>query len=825
MFCEATNPERNVWVDAEYSASSRYDVYANYLQDVTRRLRARLQLPFESAVRTALDRVGRAFWDANARSLPLQVIQDAVADDAMLLEAISEGLLIRTPSDAGEEVAYAYDALGGYLIARSVLPAADEMAAWAAADDTRRRLGDEPPSDLHPLYEDISRAAVHSAYASGRDPTAWDVGPSWLKAALGGLVEAPAPRIPTAAVERLATHWMSLGSLRETVLEHVSDLATADHPLNADVLTALLAPLSLRDRDLTWTEWVRSRRDVLPEDIEYWESLLEDESVTDAVHQRRAHFVGWLLTTTDNDTRDRATRFLYEWGKRKPSALLELAQEVAGITDVYVAERVTAALYGVAMARYWEPGFAAMLRAMGQSMSQLYLSDHATAATTHLLLRSYAMWIAYLAAQYADLEGQLPDPEIQFEHPRPGWARIDEDDPRAEELETAIRMDFARYTVGRMAADEWEVGGQPARQDLLAEIRWRILDLGYRADDFKDIDREISDMSYGDRQEGRLERYGKKYSRIAFYELAGRLQDEGRLRRVQYGRISDVDIDPSFPARASRLTVDLPDWLSPEAVSDLEWLESAATDIPASLIWRPEIDGEEGPWLLVDGYVVEPNDGGRRRLYLNVSMIAHAAIDEEAIQAALATAPFPGDAYEQLGGTEHYLYAGEIPWSPLFGSREDATNTAPQMLEVTVRGDTVVEYEALSATYGWESYHSVENQAGGAVVPSSALCAAVGAFNRPQTFDMFGPDGRRLSVTRRPPGERDGHLLYVRLDVLRDYLAQRGLQGAVFAWGERQLMPTDGLRWTDEERAAIERDANVFRRLWMPNDDRLPASP
>ena len=47
---------------------------------------------------------------------------------------------------------------------------------------------------------------------------------------------------------------------------------------------------------------------------------------------------------------------------------------------------------------------------------------------------------------------------------------------------------------------------------------------------------------------GKTDRYGKKYSWIAFYELAGLRQDKNLLPDYYDDlRISDADIDPSFP--------------------------------------------------------------------------------------------------------------------------------------------------------------------------------------------------------------------------------------------------------------------------------------
>ena len=53
----------------------------------------------------------------------------------------------------------------------------------------------------------------------------------------------------------------------------------------------------------------------------------------------------------------------------------------------------------------------------------------------------------------------------------------------------------------------------------------------------------------------RVERYGKKYSWIAFYEIAGIRDDQGLLNYHGrfHTRISDVDIDPTFPEKENNL--------------------------------------------------------------------------------------------------------------------------------------------------------------------------------------------------------------------------------------------------------------------------------
>ncbi len=58
----------------------------------------------------------------------------------------------------------------------------------------------------------------------------------------------------------------------------------------------------------------------------------------------------WLLTSTGRHVRDDATRALYWFGRLQPKALFDLTIESLEINDPYVAERMLACTYGIAMA-------------------------------------------------------------------------------------------------------------------------------------------------------------------------------------------------------------------------------------------------------------------------------------------------------------------------------------------------------------------------------------------------------------------------------------------------------------------------------------------
>ena len=81
---------------------------------------------------------------------------------------------------------------------------------------------------------------------------------------------------------------------------------------------------------------------------------------------------------------------------------------------------------------------------------------------------------------------------------------------------------------------------------------------GWSPEKFKKVDGVIESDRHGYNRVAdeidKIDRYGKKYSWIAYFELSGWLHDHKLLKPKPdyYERTWDVDIDPSFPARSTK---------------------------------------------------------------------------------------------------------------------------------------------------------------------------------------------------------------------------------------------------------------------------------
>jgi hypothetical protein len=95
----------------------------------------------------------------------------------------------------------------------------------------------------------------------------------------------------------------------------------------------------------------------------------------------------------------------------------------------------------------------------------------------------------------------------------------------------------------------------------------------------------------------RVDRYGKKYGWIAYYELTGRLDDAGELSAEASEHI--VDIDPSFPDAPSPLPVAVPRWARRTPAKLSTWVRRGVVSVPDGLLAPAELDGDRGPWVAV----------------------------------------------------------------------------------------------------------------------------------------------------------------------------------------------------------------------------------
>lgn len=630
---------------------------------------------------------------------------------------------------------------------------------------------------------------------------------------------------------------------RNEVLEVLVSLATRPHhPYSADRLHGFLAGQNMPDRDLFWSEFLRplDRTSAVVRLLEWIERSEGRPRNTDVVGNC-VTLLSLCLTTTRRALRDRVTRALYLLGLAEPRTLFESTVASLEFNDPYVPERMLAASYGVAMSMWADPGgrkVRAALPQLARDLARRMSLPGAPNHTVHVLMQDYALGIVELARRVAPRcipKQQLPycrSPLKTIRSPFPSVGLISEQD--ADKAKSALHMDFENYTLGRLIPGRGNYDYQhDGYRGVRRQVLWRVADLGYSEEKFSSVDHQIA-QDNRDRDPSRIDRYGKKYSWIAFFEMYGVRRVAGELAEWSSERPSDVDIDPSFPNEPRTWVPPRSRVLESGPSESRAWLQCGLRPDYEGLLRREEVDGIPGPWILIEGFIEESaKHEDRRRVFTFVwaRLVERSRLDH--LLASFWDQDYPGNFAIPDHGTDYYTYAGEIPWSTRFardlrsGSGAALPHIEPAFATYDGSGKrSGIPVEVPIRYWTWESYHSAMNQVGGTYVPAPALCQDLKLVNRAREWDLYDQSGHRATLFAKTRSEDPGldcHLLFMREDLVNHYLANVGKELVWFVWGERDIrpdaFPTHREEWSD----VFQRHANIHRTAYVW--DRLASRP
>lgn len=126
-------------------------------------------------------------------------------------------------------------------------------------------------------------------------------------------------------------------------------VSTAQHPWNAKFLNKKLLPINMPERDSWWTVWVNQQSNDSDSTIGVlleW-CLKGQQSGIKTDNQYYASLtLCWLLTSSNREIRDHATKALTQLIRVNPEIFPKLLDNFIQVDDLYILERLLAAAYG-----------------------------------------------------------------------------------------------------------------------------------------------------------------------------------------------------------------------------------------------------------------------------------------------------------------------------------------------------------------------------------------------------------------------------------------------------------------------------------------------
>lgn len=815
IFCQVTNPKRESVVAANFSLTSLASLFREFVANSAKRISEmpNLRDPYYAGdVTKALYRLGILLWDGRAREVSEACFREKISDSerswdhSLVNLLVQEGVIIRNPGTPDDNViAATHDVLGGYIIADSLLQKYfhDTTFQWLNNSDTINLFAGENP---HPLATDIFKSLVALTPQRMHGKQLWAVVPDRFRnAAIRYSTSIDARLIDEETVSAIKKLSLDTPQERPGLYSRLHAFRSMnDHPLNAEFLDAILRLDSMSERDLNWTEWARKNCDGLFKGLlsaeKRWRKNLSERRKSDRL---RAKWFLWYLTSTNRELRDVATRALYWYGRGAPSALFEETLSSLEINDPYVPERMFAASYGVAMAlhnSFDDESFRAeILPEYARRIFDALFSEEAPHRTSHVLLCEYASRIVEIAVLHNP--GLFSDEELSRTKPPfsgrklPVWGEEYNQKP----ADTPFMMDFENYTLGRLVPDRANYDYKhPEYQKIKAQVLWRVRQLGWSSERFGNIDNQIMHdqrwrMTSRNYEPKKIERYGKKYSWIAYFEKYGLLHDQKFINtNYYYGRPTEVDIDPSFPKRPRDIEVVKTDLLGDTTVETDKWISNAEEPNISRYLQIARIGDFHGPWIALDGGVFQEDEKRGRRFscFIRSFMVANAIVDTFLDRLSqlerLSKEEFGGATWWPRKPEMIYTYAGEIPW---------CTTYPPNLKydffhETDKRNLELISLPALIPVcdFCWESYHSATNDAGLAVTLDKGIADDLRLVNQPQEFDLFTKKGVRatLNISKEKGNFNiDQAFFFMQKELLQTYLQRNKCSLIWTIWGGR----------------------------------------
>ena len=824
IYCEVTNPSKSSLVKVNQFPTSLPEIFGRYIDFSCRKISELSHVSqqySEEDIRLALYYLGLCLWESNGRDCDEKIlkqhIQDNVAWNVSLVNLLAqEGIIFRNPGDMpGQfELTPVYDALGGYLIADYLIQTnpRDRDLEWFKDNDVVEKFGGD---NSHLLSSDIFRSLTSIVPKEFYGVQLWQLVPDEFKvSALLGVSEIEPKLIDDESKVQIEHCFEQYPELRIEIFRRLVKVrSNPANPLNSKFLTRLLIKLTVGERDLCWTEWLRKYNKEFAQNIlklsQKWAKPERSVSESDALI---AEWLMWSLTTTNRQLRDDITKALYQFGLKAPDRLFQLVLESAFVNDPYIFERMLAAAYAVILDdKFLKVANCDSATKFASSLKSAFYAPESEIFTLHFIITKYVENILRLA------EIELKANDIDNKQNLAlkacnSWGAIKWE----ERIKHPFRMDFENYTIGRLIPSRGNYNyDHPGYVHVKEQMLWRVKELGW-SDDFDQIDSDISSQQYHPRlgrQEGKIDRYGKKYAWIAYDEMVGTLINKGELEADWDSPSSEVDV--SFLPNVVAADVVGIEALELDIKPDEKWLNS--NDVPKNTQDYRIVEEDSSAFVLLDGtYDKQVREYYRtvfvqmRGYFVSTSQVddlkKHFEQSDFSSNFLPERTPAHNMSFKEYVTLHDDAALTEGSFDFIVGSQQKEVESPRLNI-----GDGSLEIDledVVKQTIDVPVYHSIpcncaavsvprsvsEESSGNARVVNRALINDFELHGSMQTFDLVDRDGKLATLLKgnqKNNYKNYEEFLYLRKDILDAYLLRNDLVLMHVNWGERQIRTSE----------------------------------
>ncbi|HHT9106312.1 MAG TPA: NACHT domain-containing protein [Candidatus Wujingus californicus] len=682
-------------------------------------------------------------------------------DKTVSYKIMDEGLLVkREISGTKEYASFVYDLIAGLCITKAVFfnnPKYEENITSLKNIAIWERINNSEIEKNHPLSEDIIKSIIFLC-------------PKYTGKSIFEVIHNPTiAKYSSQMIEVVANdqNRMSLNNFllsqdvnSETIKYYiesfVSEIVIFEKYDNLNIIKSLLLKMSITELNTVWCEIIRSKtKDI----FNYLDKIKDRKQHAEINDSNILLFISFLLSSTNRLLRDTATNILVLLGEKQLLKLFIVFKDIEQIGDLYVKERLIASLCG-AIIRSDDAGISIEI---GQYLKEIYFDN---VQTTHILILDYiSVIISFLNRKYnTNISAEINISNLQEWHEdKECNDYLKDSDPQWGYR--SIHYDFARYTIGHLARSyQWDPESAPTLKEALSMIYWRMHHIGYTPEVFDGLDEDIvSKTKDYDRfdNSSKIERYSKKFSWIAYYELYGYLKLHKRVN-TEYEpgfRITDIDIDPTFPTKPSKVQL-FNKCLFPSIYEDVQnWV---LTDVHGYLknLYINKLPYFDDEWILLDASLKQGGNDTKVFIHLKTMLLDKNEVKHFSDK-------LYSKYYQPSDYGYYYLLGGEISWVEILKSEIDYDKFK-------------IMLPCLS--FNWESYHSQLNNISNFPFLSSMLAKQLVLRFNLNDLSFYTLDDKKAAVYI---WDEYSHFYYIRKNLLLSFLQENNLSLVWYEIGSR----------------------------------------